>query len=123
MESGDDQPPALAPHAMAAVDADLGVLLAELNRVRSQSSDDGGAAPTAAEAITLASAAMRLVETQLRLRPPAAMPAEDVDLSREVLRAALEVLRAGLDANADQQHAAERTRPRRWGRRARQPQP
>ena len=109
-------------YAVAAVDADLGVLLAELNRVRADRRDEGRAGPDAAEAITLASAAIRLVETQLQLQPRADMTAEDLELARAVLRGALEVLRAALDRAAEPAVAAGPARGRRWGRRARQSQ-
>lgn len=108
-----------AGYAVAAVDADLGVLLAELNRVRADRTEGGHGGPDAAEAITLASAAIRLVETQLQLQSRADMTAEDLELARSVLRGALEVLRAALDRAAQPPIAAGPARGRRWGRRGR----
>lgn len=97
--------------------ADLTVLLGELDRVRAAAPDDG-LPPSAAEAITLASAAMRLVEAQLAARARGDSDNEDVDLSRDVLRAALDVLHAALAGMPDAPQNADRApRLRRRARR------
>ena len=108
-----------ANRAVAAIDADLQVLLAELRRVHAQESTPESG-PTAGEAITLASAAMRLVETQLDA-PAAELTDDEVSLAREVLREALHVLRAALAALPERHESVGNGRGRLWRRRAAHP--
>jgi hypothetical protein len=92
---------------------DLSVLLAELNRVRAPQT--GPSTPSAAEAITLAAAAMRLVEAQLNPQIRGALDDADFALSRDLLRATLDVLRAALAGLGE--HAEEEANRGIWARR------
>ncbi|MEO6885365.1 MAG: hypothetical protein ABI232_03645 [Jatrophihabitantaceae bacterium] len=95
---------------------DVDVLLAELERVQAEA-HTASTAPSAAEAVTLASAAMRLVENQLGETTGSGLTTEDLTLSRTVLSAALKVLLAALDGavEADPETRRDRRRRRRVG--------
>lgn len=74
--------------------ADLDVLLAEINRVRSA---DAMEAPSPFEAMTLAAAAIRMVEAQLARAGAVGIPEADIATAREALQGALEALHAAVN--------------------------
>ncbi|HZC53721.1 MAG TPA: hypothetical protein VE441_14650 [Mycobacterium sp.] len=74
--------------------ADLAVLLAELHRVRDAKNSDTA---SAGEAITLAAAALRIVETTLSRTGDTGLEPADLATAREILRDVLETLAAAAD--------------------------
>jgi hypothetical protein len=73
--------------------ADLGVVLAELNRVRHTKDPD---ALSPGEAMTLAATAVRMVEAQLARAGLGGLAPAEIAAAREVLQGALEALLAAV---------------------------